>query len=65
MDIQSMLAANNSKLLEVYYENHSATVELQQTLLCDVFPHVMDELELGRESDAASWARVWIEDTSA
>lgn len=64
MDIRSMLAANNSKLLEVYHENHSATVELQQTLL-EVFPHVMDELELGRESDTAAWAKVWIDDTSA
>ena len=65
MDIQSMLAANNSKLLEVYQENHAATVELQQTLLDDVFPHVMNELELGIESKAACWARVWLEDTSA
>ncbi|KAF7964703.1 hypothetical protein HWV62_4053 [Athelia sp. TMB] len=57
MDIRSMLAANNSKLLEVYHENHTATVELQQTLLEDVFPHVMNELELGIESEAACWAR--------
>ncbi|KAF7983817.1 hypothetical protein HWV62_19067 [Athelia sp. TMB] len=60
-----MLAANNSKLLEVYHENHTATVELQQTLLEDVFPHVMNELELGIESEAACWARVWLEDTTA
>lgn len=62
MDIRSLLEANNSKLLQVYKENYSATIALQQTLLEAVLPHIEDELQL--DSNAVQWAKERLEDTS-
>lgn len=61
MDIQSTLQINSEKLLSTYYENIDHVLDLQATLIRDILPSVVDELELG--PDATEWAAEWLNDT--
>jgi hypothetical protein len=61
MDIRNTLQANSKRLLLSYYENIDHVLDLQTTLIRDILPSVVDELELG--PDATEWAVEWLKDT--
>ncbi|KAF9010630.1 CRAL-TRIO domain-containing protein [Cyathus striatus] len=63
MDIQSRLQHNCERLLVSYRENLEDILNLQATLIRDILPSVMDELEL--PPDATEWAKEWLRDTSS
>lgn len=61
MDIRNTLQANSERLLLAYYDNSDHVLDLQTTLIRDILPSVVDELELG--PDATEWAAEWLQDT--
>ena len=61
MDIQNLLQANCERLLEQYQSNLRDVRVLQETLVNDILPDVVDELSLGPEE--TDWARSWLNDT--
>ncbi|KAF5355528.1 hypothetical protein D9758_006381 [Tetrapyrgos nigripes] len=63
MDIRPLLQINCDKLLAQYRSNLKTVLELQTTLIDDVLPSVVDELNLGKQQ--MEWAREWLEDTQA
>ncbi|KAF7783025.1 hypothetical protein Agabi119p4_2401 [Agaricus bisporus var. burnettii] len=63
MDIRNTLQANSERLLLAYYENSDHVLDLQTTLIRDILPSVVDELELG--PDATEWAAEWLQDTGS
>ncbi|KAF8915608.1 CRAL-TRIO domain-containing protein [Mucidula mucida] len=54
MDIYSLLQANCDRLLEQYQTNVRDVRMLQETMLKDILPSVVDELSLGKEE--VDWA---------
>ncbi|KIY70623.1 CRAL/TRIO domain-containing protein [Cylindrobasidium torrendii FP15055 ss-10] len=61
MDVHPLLKKNCENLLEQYQANLRDIQALQQTLIKDILPDVVDELDLGEEE--AEWARLWLSDT--
>lgn len=61
MDIYSLLQANCDRLLEQYQTNVRDVRMLQETMLKDILPSVVDELSLGKEE--VDWAKSWLKDT--
>jgi hypothetical protein len=61
MSTSDLLQANYEKLLAEYTSNLQGVLDLQDTLVNDVLPSVVDELSLGPE--ATEWCREWLEDT--
>jgi retinaldehyde-binding protein 1 len=61
MEIQDLLQSNSIKLLTTYRENMHHVLDLQATLIRDILPSLVDELDLG--PDATEWAMEWLKDT--
>ena len=61
MDTLSLLQLNCERLLEQYYNNINAVRDLQITLLDDVLPHIVDELQLDTSSTES--AKELLQDT--
>ena len=61
MEIQSLLEANCVRLLGQYHTHLQDVRTLQETLICDILPSVVDEFEL--EPEAIEWAKEWLSDT--
>ena len=61
MDIYSLLQANCDRLLEQYETNLRDVRMLQETMINDILPSVVDELSLGK--DEIKWAKSWLKDT--
>lgn len=61
MEIHSLLQANCEKLLQQYRANVEGTRLLQERLIADILPSVMDELQMNQDDEI--WAREWLEDT--
>lgn len=61
MESNASLRHNHEKLVNLYHEHLQTVRSLQRTVVDDIVPGILDELELG--SDAAEWAREWADDT--
>ncbi|KAI0663346.1 CRAL/TRIO domain-containing protein [Cubamyces menziesii] len=60
MSIEERLHAQHNLLMEAYQNNIASARTIQQTLLRDILPGLVDELELDEESEAR--ARLWLND---
>ena len=60
MSIEERLHAQHNLLIEAYQNNIASARTIQQTLLRDILPGLVDELELDEESEAR--ARLWLND---
>ncbi|KAH9892750.1 CRAL/TRIO domain-containing protein [Cubamyces lactineus] len=60
MSLEERLHAHHNLLVEAYQNNIATARTIQQTLLNDILPGLVDELELDEESEAR--ARLWLND---
>ena len=60
MDMSASLQANNEQLYALWSENSGLVVSLQMTLLDQILPNVVDELEIDPED--VKGAREWLQD---
>lgn len=63
MDMSASLQANNEQLYALWSENSGLVVSLQMTLLDQILPNVVDELEIDPED--VKGAREWLQDVGS
>jgi hypothetical protein len=63
MSVRPLLQANCERLLEQYHANLEGVLALQETLVEDILPSIVDEHNLDERTVA--WVMEWLGDTGA
>lgn len=60
LNVSQAIRAHNDALTNLYFQHAETVQHLQNTLLTQILPNVVDELGLGKS--ARDWAREWLQD---
>jgi hypothetical protein len=60
LSVSQAIRAHNVALTNLYFHHRETVLHIQNTLLTQILPNVLDELALGHR--ARDWAQEWLQD---
>jgi hypothetical protein len=60
--VSRAIRAHNAALTNLYLRHRETVLHIQNTLLTQILPNVLDELALASGDPARDWAQEWLQD---